>query len=58
MLALFLFYGLGLAGFVGDADGTGLLAHQSEVMAASGIAAGLVYWLAAGRKAGLWQSRK
>jgi hypothetical protein len=30
--------------------------HQQEVLAASGIAGGLVYWLFAGRKAGAWKS--
>jgi hypothetical protein len=29
--------------------------HTSEVWAASGIAAGLIYWLLAGRQAGAWR---
>jgi hypothetical protein len=29
--------------------------HTSEVLAASGIAAGLIYWLLAGRRAGAWR---
>jgi hypothetical protein len=29
--------------------------HDSEVLAASGIAAGLIYWLLAGRRAGAWR---
>ena len=29
--------------------------HSSEVLAASGIAAGLTYWLLAGRRAGAWR---
>jgi hypothetical protein len=29
--------------------------HTSEVWAASGIAAGLIYWLLAGRRAGAWR---
>lgn len=29
--------------------------HASEVLAASGIAAGLIYWLLAGRRAGAWR---
>jgi hypothetical protein len=30
-------------------------AREREVLAASGIAGGLVYWLFAGRKAGVWK---
>ncbi len=30
--------------------------HEQEVFAAAGIAAGLVYWALAGRKAGSWRS--
>jgi hypothetical protein len=30
-------------------------AHQREVSAAAGIAGGFVYWLFAGRKAGIWK---
>jgi hypothetical protein len=51
-VALALSYGLDLAGYVGDVDR--YLAHEREVLAASGIAGGLVYWLFAGRKAGCW----
>jgi hypothetical protein len=29
--------------------------HSSEVLAASGIAGGLIYWLLAGRRAGAWR---
>jgi len=29
--------------------------HASEVLAASGIAAGLIYWMLAGRRAGAWR---
>ena len=29
--------------------------HASEVLAASGIAGGLIYWLLAGRRAGAWR---
>jgi hypothetical protein len=29
--------------------------HQHEVLAAAGIAGGLVYWLVAGRRAGAWK---
>jgi len=50
-LALVLSYGLDLAGFFGPEDS--LVAHERQVLAAAGIAGGLVYWLFAGRKAGL-----
>ena len=53
-LALALSYGLDFAGYVGAPDAH--LAHEREVLAASGIAAGLVYWLFAGRKAGSWKA--
>jgi hypothetical protein len=52
VLALALTYGIDFAGYARGADG--LLAHEREVLAASGIAGGLVYWAFAGRKAGLW----
>jgi hypothetical protein len=32
--------------------------HSSEVWAASGIAAGLIYWLLAGRQAGAWRDAR
>ena len=51
-LALALTYGIDFAGY-GNGPG-GLLAHEREVLAASGIAGGLVYWIFAGRKAGSW----
>jgi hypothetical protein len=52
-LALVLGYGLDLGGYLGEVgNGT---AREREVFAASGIAAGLVYWLVAGRKAGIWK---
>ena len=57
VLALFLLYGLNLVGYGAEPDSGGFLAREREVMAASGIAAGLTYWLFAGRKAGSWQSR-
>jgi len=53
VLALALTYGLDFAGHVGEPDST--LAREREVLAASGIAGGLVYWLFAGRKAGSWK---
>lgn len=53
LLALALCYGIDFAGYVGGPDS--ILAHEREVLAASGIAGGLVYWLFAGRKAGTWK---
>jgi len=53
-LALGLRYGLDFAGYVG-APGREF-AREREVMAAAGIAGGLVYWLVAGRRAGAWKS--
>jgi hypothetical protein len=52
-LALALSYGLDFAGYVGDPDS--FLAREREVLAASGIVGGFVYWLIAGRRAGSWQ---
>ena len=51
-----LFYGIDFAGYVGDPDG--FLAREREVLAASGIAGGLVYWLFAGRRAGSVESER
>lgn len=53
LLALALTYGIDFAGYGRGADG--ILAHEQEVLAASGIAGGLVYWAFAGRKAGSWK---
>jgi hypothetical protein len=53
VLALTLTYGIDFAGYARGPDG--ILAHEREVLAASGIAGGLVYWASAGRKAGLWK---
>jgi hypothetical protein len=52
-LALALTYGIDFAGYVRGPDS--VLAHVREVIAASGIAGGLVYWACAGRKAGSWK---
>lgn len=55
LLALALAYGLDFAGYVvvrDSADG-----RQHEVLAAAGIAGGLVYWLIAGRRAGAWTQK-
>lgn len=54
VLALSLTYGIDFAGYAHGPDS--MLAHEREVLAASGIAGGLVYWAFAGRKAGLWKS--
>jgi hypothetical protein len=53
LLALAMVYGLDFAGYVA-APGSEL-AHEREVFAAAGIAGGLVYWLFAGRRAGVWR---
>jgi hypothetical protein len=53
VLALALTYGIDFAGYARDSGG--ILAHEHEVLAASGIAGGLVYWVFAGRRAGLWK---
>ena len=53
VLALALTYGIDFVGYVRGPDS--MLAHEREVLAASGIAGGLVYWLFAGRKAGSWK---
>jgi hypothetical protein len=53
VLALALTYGIDFAGYIRGPDS--MLAHEREVLAASGIAGGLVYWLFAGRNAGSWK---
>jgi hypothetical protein len=55
MLALALTYGIDFAGYAHSLDGVGIFAHERQVLAASGIAGGLVYWVFAGRNAGLWK---
>jgi hypothetical protein len=54
VLALALTYGIDFSGYAHGPDS--ILAHEREVLAASGIAGGLVYWAFAGRKAGSWKS--
>src|SRR5580704_11244306 len=54
VLALALTYGIDFAGYVRGPES--MLAHAREVIGASGIAGGLVYWACAGRKAGSWKS--
>jgi hypothetical protein len=53
VLALALGYGIDFAGYLGGPDS--IVAREREVLAASGIAGGLVYWLVAGRNAGAWK---
>jgi hypothetical protein len=38
-------------------DAPALFDRDSEIVAAAGIAAGLVYWMLAGRNAGEWRKR-
>jgi len=52
-LALALAFGLDFAGYVAPANVD--IAREREVFAAAGIAGGLVYWLFAGRNAGVWK---
>jgi hypothetical protein len=49
-VALILSYGIDLPGDL--VDPATFFSHEREVLAASGIAGGLVYWLFAGRRAG------
>jgi hypothetical protein len=56
-LALLLYHGLGVAEVAVAPDGR-LLGRERELMAAAGIAGGLVYWLAAGRRAGAWRAQR
>lgn len=52
VLALAAAYGLDFGGYTApDID----LMHEREVFAAAGIAGGLVYWLFAVRRAGVWK---
>jgi hypothetical protein len=53
VLALALSCGIDLSGDIGEPET--YFAREREVLAASGIAGGLVYWLFAGRKAGAWK---
>ena len=53
VLALAVGYGVD---FAGDPPAPGSsLAREREMLAAAGIAGGLVYWLFAGRNAGSWR---
>jgi hypothetical protein len=51
-LALAAVYGLDFGGYI-TAPNSDMM-HEREVFAAAGIAGGLVYWLFAGRRAGIW----
>jgi hypothetical protein len=51
-LALVAVYGLDFGGYVTAPNADTM--HEHEVFAAAGIAGGLVYWLFAGRRAGVW----
>jgi hypothetical protein len=51
-LALALSYGLDMPGI---AQPDTYIANERQLLAASGIAGGLVYWLFAGRSAGSWK---
>jgi hypothetical protein len=53
LLALAMGYGLDFAGYIATPEGD--LARNREVFAAAGIAGGLIYWLVAGRRAGMWK---
>lgn len=55
ILALALCYGIDFAGYLGDPESA--WARPREVLAASGIAGGLVYWAFAGRRAGSWKAK-
>ena len=52
-LALALSYGFDLPGDITQPDA--YFVHERQLLAASGIAGGLVYWLFAGRSAGSWK---
>jgi hypothetical protein len=52
-LALALSYGWDMPGGISTAEIS--LAHERQLLAAAGIAGGLVYWLFAGRSAGSWK---
>ena len=51
-LALAAAYGLDFSGYMTAPNAD--MVHEREVFAAAGIAGGLVYWLFAGRRAGIW----
>jgi hypothetical protein len=52
-LSLAAVYGLDFGGYVAAPNAD--MMHEREVFAAAGIAGGLVYWLFAGHRAGVWK---
>jgi len=52
-LALSLSYGLDFVGYACEPGSS--LPREREVIAAAGIAGGFIYWLFAGRRAGVWK---
>jgi hypothetical protein len=57
LIGLFCGYSLGFIGPLPRFDFDMPLGTNFELLTAAGIAAGLVYWLIAGRSAGLWRDR-
>lgn len=57
LIGLFCGYSLGFIGPLPRLDFDMPLGTNFELLAAAGIAAGLIYWLVAGRSAGLWRGR-
>jgi hypothetical protein len=57
LIGLFCGYSLGFVGPLPRFDFDMPLGTNFELLTAAGIAAGLVYWLIAGRSAGLWRDR-
>jgi hypothetical protein len=57
LIGLFCGYSLGIIGPLPRFDFDMPLGTNFELLTAAGIAAGLVYWLIAGRSAGLWRDR-
>lgn len=57
LVGLFCGYSLGFLDPLPRIDFNMPLGTNIELLAAAGIAAGLVYWLIAGRSAGLWRER-
>jgi hypothetical protein len=55
LIGLFCGYSLGFIGPLPRFDFDMPLGTNFEILAAAGIVAGLVYWLIAGRNAGLWR---
>jgi hypothetical protein len=60
LLALLAYQGVGFGRSYEESIDTAppLIPHDLHVAAAAGIVFGVVYWLIAGRKAGLWRTRR